>query len=191
MEAFLVSIASIALGELGDRTQFLALILATRLRRPVAVILGILVATLANHLLAALLGQWAGSLLSPRILRWILGISFLVLAAWALIPEKADAQPRARDGYGAFVVTVTAFFVAEMGDKTQIVAMALAAKYHNLIAVVTGSTIGMMLVNVPTVLLAKHVTRVVPLQWIRAAAALVYALLGVLTLLGYASLGIG
>jgi len=191
MEAFLVSIASIALGELGDRTQFLALILATRLRRPVAVILGILVATLANHLLAALLGQWAGSLLSPRILRWILGISFLVLAAWALIPEKAAAQPRARDGYGAFVVTVTAFFMAEMGDKTQIVAMALAAKYHNLIAVVTGSTIGMMLVNVPTVLLAKHVTRVVPLQWIRAAAALVYALLGVLTLLGYASLGIG
>jgi putative Ca2+/H+ antiporter (TMEM165/GDT1 family) len=191
MEAFLISITSVALGELGDKTQLLALILATRLQRPLAVILGILVATLANHFIAALFGQWVGSLLSPQLLRWILGVSFLVLAAWALIPEKAESEPRARDGYGAFVLTVVAFFMAEMGDKTQIVAMALAAKYHDLIAVVTGSTIGMMLVNVPTVLLANHVTRVVPLKWIRLAAAFVYALLGVLTLLGYAGLGLG
>jgi putative Ca2+/H+ antiporter (TMEM165/GDT1 family) len=191
MEAFLISITSIALGELGDKTQILALILATRLQRPVAVILGILVATLASHVIAALLGQWAGSVLNPQILRWILGISFLVLAAWALIPEKGEVEPHARDGYGAFVLTVTAFFIAEMGDKTQIVAMALAAKYHNLIAVVAGSTIGMMVINVPTVLLARHVTRIVPLKWIRVAAALVYALLGVLTLLGYAGLGLG
>jgi Ca2+/H+ antiporter, TMEM165/GDT1 family len=189
MEVLLVSIGSVALGELGDKTQLLALILATRLQRPLPVILGILVATLANHYVAALFGQWAGSLLSPRLLRWTLGISFLVLAAWALIPEKADSEPRARDGYGAFVLTTTAFFMAEMGDKTQIVAMALAARYHNLLAVVTGSTLGMMLVNVPTVLLANHVTRVVPLKWIRLAAALLYALLGVLSLLGHGGLG--
>jgi putative Ca2+/H+ antiporter (TMEM165/GDT1 family) len=191
MEAFLISVTSVALGELGDRTQFLALILATQLRRPLAVILGILVATFANHLLAAFVGQWAGSFLSPRILRWTLGISFLALAAWALIPEKCEAAPRARDGYGAFVVTVIAFFLAEMGDKTQIVALALAAKYHDLVAVVGGTTLGMMIVNTPTVLLAQHVTRIVPLESIRVAAALVYAVLGVLTLLGYAGLGLG
>jgi Ca2+/H+ antiporter, TMEM165/GDT1 family len=191
MEAFLVSIASIALGELGDKTQLLALILATQLRRPLAVLLGILVSTLANHLLAALLGQWAGSLLSPHVLRWVLGISFLALAAWVLIPDSADQAPRARDGYGAFMVTLWAFFIAEMGDKTQIVALALAAKYRDLLAVVAGTTIGMMIVNVPTVLLAERLTRVVPLRWIRLLAAIVYALLGVLTLLGYAGLGIG
>jgi putative Ca2+/H+ antiporter (TMEM165/GDT1 family) len=191
MQAFLVSIAGVALGELGDKTQLLALILATQLRRPLPIILGILVATTANHLLAAALGQWAGSLLNPQILRWILGISFIALAVWVLIPDKLDGAPRAADGYGAFMVTATTFFMAEMGDKTQIVALALAAKYHDLLAVVAGTTIGMMIVNVPTVLLAQHVTRVVPLKWIRIAAALVYALLGVLTLTGRAGLGIG
>jgi putative Ca2+/H+ antiporter (TMEM165/GDT1 family) len=191
MQAFLVSIAGVALGELGDKTQLLALILATQLRRPIPIILGILVATTANHLLAAALGQWAGSLLSPQILRWILGISFIALAVWVLIPDKADGKPHAADGYGAFMLTTTTFFMAEMGDKTQIVALALAAKYHDLLAVVAGTTIGMMIVNVPTVLLAQHVTRVVPLKWIRIAAALVYALLGVLTLTGRAGLGIG
>jgi Ca2+/H+ antiporter, TMEM165/GDT1 family len=191
MQAFLVSIAGVALGELGDKTQLLALILATQLRRPLPIILGILVATTANHLLAAAIGQWAGSLLSPEILRWILGVSFIALAVWVLIPDKADDKPHAADGYGAFMLTTTTFFMAEMGDKTQIVALALAAKYHNLIAVVAGTTIGMMIVNVPTVLLAQHVTRIVPLKWIRIAAALVYALLGVLTLTGRAGLGIG
>jgi putative Ca2+/H+ antiporter (TMEM165/GDT1 family) len=191
MEAFLVSIASVALGELGDKTQLLALILATQLRRPVPVILGVLVATLANHLLAAVAGQWAGSLLRPSLLRWILGLSFLLLAAWVWIPEKLDERPRAADGYGAFIVTATAFFMAEMGDKTQIVALALAAKYHDLLAVVAGTTLGMMIVNIPTVLLAERITRIVPLKWIRIAAALVYALLGVLTLLGIAGLGLG
>jgi putative Ca2+/H+ antiporter (TMEM165/GDT1 family) len=191
MEAFLVSITSVALGELGDKTQLLALVLATRLRRPLAIVLGVLVATLASHLLAALLGQWAGAQLTPQRLRWILGISFLALAAWALIPEKAESEPQARDGYGAFLVTVVAFFLAEMGDKTQIVAMALAARYHDLLAVVAGSTLGMMLVNVPTVLLANHVTRVLPLKWIRLAAALFYALLGVLTLSGHSGVRMG
>jgi Ca2+/H+ antiporter, TMEM165/GDT1 family len=190
MEAFLVSIASIALGELGDKTQLLALILATQLRRPSAILLGILVATLANHWLAALLGRWAGTILNPQLLRWVLGVSFLVLAAWVLVPDKAEQAPPARSDYGAFLVTLWAFFLAEIGDKTQIVALALAAKYRDLLAVVAGTTVGMMLVNVPTVLLAERLTRVVPLRWIRALAALVYALLGVLTLLGVAGLGI-
>jgi len=190
MQAFLISIASIALGELGDKTQFLALILATQLRRPLLVLLGIFLATLANHLLAALLGQWAGALLSPRILRWTLGISFLALAVWVLIPEKAETAPQAGDRYGALIVTFTTFFMAEMGDKTQIVALALAAKYQDLTAVVAGTTIGMMLVSIPTVLLAERITRLVPLKWIRVVAALAYALLGVLSLLGYAGVGL-
>lgn len=191
MQAFLVSIASIALGELGDKTQLLALILATQLRRPYAILAGILVATLANHLLAALLGQWAGSLLRPDVLRWILGASFLALAAWVLVPDAVDGRPRASGSYGAFIATATTFFMAEMGDKTQIVALALAARYRELGAVVAGTTVGMMLINVPTVLLAGHITRIVPLRWIRVAAAAVYALLGVLTLTGSTRPGFG
>ncbi len=191
MEAFLVSVASVALGELGDKTQILALVLATQLRRPLAVIFGVLAATIANHALAAVAGRWAGTLLSPQLLRWLLGISFLVLAAWVFVPEKADQQPHAAGRYGAFLVAATTFFLAEMGDKTQIVTLALAAKFHDLAPVVAGTVTGMMLVDVPTVLLASRITRIVPLQWIRVAAALVYAVLGVLTLLGFAGLGIG
>jgi putative Ca2+/H+ antiporter (TMEM165/GDT1 family) len=191
LETYLVSVASVALGELGDKTQILALVLATQLRRPWAVILGVLVATLANHALAALAGQWAGALLSPQLLRWVLGISFLVLAAWVFIPDKADEHPRNAGRYGAFLVTATTFFLAEMGDKTQIVTLALAAKFHDLLPVIAGTVTGMMLVDVPTVLLASRITRIVPLNWIRVAAALVYAVLGVLTLLGIAGLGIG
>jgi Ca2+/H+ antiporter, TMEM165/GDT1 family len=191
MQAFLVSIASIALGELGDKTQLLALILATQLRRPMAVILGVLVATLANHLLAALAGQWAGTLLRPELLRWILGISFLVLSAWVLVPDKLDDKPRVTDGYGAFMVTLTAFFMAEMGDKTQIVALALAAKYNDLIAVVAGTTLGMMIVNIPTVLCAERATKWIPLKLVRAIAAAVYAILGIMTLLGYSNVNLG
>ena len=191
IQIFLISVASVALGELGDKTQLLALILATQLRRPGAVLSGILVATLGNHVLAALAGQWASALLSPLLLRWILGVSFLVLAAWVFVPEKVDERPRTGGGYGAFVVTAMTFFLAEMGDRTQIVTLALAAKFHELLPVVAGTVLGMMLIDVPTVLLADRVTRIVPLQWIRIAAALVYALLGVLTLLGIAGLGIG
>ena len=189
MEAFLICVTAIVLGEIGDRTQLLALILATRLRRPLPIIFGILVATLANHLLAALFGQWAGSLLSPRLLRWTLGISFLLLAAWVLVPDKAETGEAARGGYGAFMLTVTTFFLAEMGDKTQIAAMALAARFRSLAVVVAGTTCGMMLVEVPTVLLAGRVTRIMPLRWIRLGAAIAYALLGALTLCGYAPLG--
>jgi putative Ca2+/H+ antiporter (TMEM165/GDT1 family) len=184
MHAFVVSVAAVSLGELGDKTQLLALLLATRLRAPVPVILGILVATVGNHLIACLLGQWAGARLDPQLLRWALGISFLVLAGWVLVPDAADSGSETRSGYGAFALTVVTFFLAEMGDKTQVVTLALAARYQTLVPVLAGTVSGMMLVDVPTVLLAGRLTRTLPLRWIRRAAALIYLVLGVTTLLG-------
>jgi putative Ca2+/H+ antiporter (TMEM165/GDT1 family) len=191
MEAFMISTASIAVGELGDKTQLLSLILATRLRKPMPIIAGIFVATLLNHLGACLVGEWAGKLISPQILRWVLGISFLAVAAWALIPDKMDEDVKERGNYGVFVLTAVTFFLAEMGDKTQIVALALAAKYNDLIAVVAGTTLGMMIVNVPTVLFADRATRWVPVKVVRVVAAAIYAVLGVVTLLGYSRMSLG
>jgi putative Ca2+/H+ antiporter (TMEM165/GDT1 family) len=184
MEVFLVSTASIAVGELGDKTQLLALILASRLRKPVPIIAGIVVATLVNHLLACLVGEWVSTLLTPNVLRWVLGISFLAVAAWALIPDKLDEHVKTRGNYGIFVLTTVTFFLAEMGDKTQIIALALAAKYDALVAVVAGSTLGMVLVNVPTVLFADRAMKWIPVKIVRVVAAVVYAILGVLTLTG-------
>jgi Ca2+/H+ antiporter, TMEM165/GDT1 family len=189
MQAFLISTASIAVGELGDKTQLLSLLLATRLRKPGPIIAGIFAATLLNHLGACLLGEWVGMLLTPLVLRWALGISFLAVAAWALIPDKLDTEGQQRGGYSVFLLTAVTFFFAEMGDKTQIIALALAAKYHDLLGVVAGTTLGMMIVNVPTVLCAERATRWIPLQVVRAVAAVIYALLGVLTLLGYSGAG--
>lgn len=185
MEPFFVSTASIAVGELGDKTQLLSLILATRLRKPLPIIAGILAATLVNHLLACLLGEWVSTLLTPNILRWVLGISFLAVAGWALIPDKLDEDVQTRGNYGVFALTTVTFFLAEMGDKTQIIALALAAKYEALLAVVAGTTLGMMLVNVPTVLFAERATKWIPLKVVRVAAAVIYAILGILTLTGY------
>jgi Ca2+/H+ antiporter, TMEM165/GDT1 family len=190
MEAFLVSITSVALGELGDKTQLLALVLATRLRRPAAVIAGAFVATLANHLVTCWVGQWAATLLNPVVLRWVLGVSFLGVALWALIPDRLDTGVATRGAYGVFALTVVTFFLAEMGDKTQIAALALAAKYTSLWQVVAGTTLGMMIVNVPTVIFAERLTRRIPLRAVRAVAAAVYAALGVATLLGYSRLGL-
>jgi Ca2+/H+ antiporter, TMEM165/GDT1 family len=182
---FLTSVASIAIGELGDKTQLLALMLGARLRQPAPIIAGILVATLANHLLACLVGEWLGELITPNVLRWILGISFLAVAIWALIPDRMDDTVNTGSNYGAFVLTVVTFFIAEMGDKTQIVALALAARYHALAAVVAGTTLGMMIVNVPTVMFANRATRWIPVRLVRVIAAFIYALLGILTLTGY------
>jgi putative Ca2+/H+ antiporter (TMEM165/GDT1 family) len=190
MEAFLISTASVAVGELGDKTQLLSLILATRLRKPGPIIAGIFVATLLNHLIACWIGEWAGKLVSPQLLRWVLGISFLAVAAWALIPDKMDDDVQTRDAYGVFALTAVTFFLAEMGDKTQIVALALAAKYDDLIAVVAGTTLGMMLVNIPTVLFADRATKWIPVKLVRMIAAGIYAVLGVLTLLGYSSVNL-
>ena len=185
MEIFLVSTASIAVGELGDKTQLLSLILATRLRKPGPIIAGIVVATLVNHLLACLVGEWVSTLLTPNVLRWVLGISFLAVAAWALIPDKLDEDVKTRGNYGIFVLTAVTFFLAEMGDKTQIIALALAAKYDALVAVVAGTTLGMVLVNVPTVLFADRAMKWIPVKIVRVVAAVVYAILGILTLAGY------
>ncbi len=190
MEALLVSTTSVALGELGDKTHLLALVLASRLRRPAPIIAGAFVATLGNHLIACWIGQWAATLLSPAVLRWVLGISFLGVALWALIPERLDTGVETRGAYGIFVLTAVTFFLAEMGDKTQIAALALAAKYTSLWQVVAGTTLGMMIVNVPTVLFAERATRWIPLQPVRIAAAAIYAVLGVATLLGYSRLGV-
>lgn len=191
MEAFLISTASVAVGELGDKTQLLSLILATRLRRPVPIIAGIFVATLLNHLGACLVGEWAGKLISPQLLRWVLGISFLAVAAWALIPDKMDEDVKERGTYGVFALTAVTFFLAETGDKTQIVALALAAKYNDLIPVVAGTTLGMMIVNIPTVLFAERATKWIPLKVVRVIAAAIYAALGILTLLGYSRVSLG
>jgi Ca2+/H+ antiporter, TMEM165/GDT1 family len=191
MEAFLISTASVAVGELGDKTQLLALILATRLRKPGPIIAGIFVATLLNHLIACSLGEWASKLISPPLLKWVLGISFLAVAAWALIPDKMEDDVKTRDAYGVFALTAVTFFLAEMGDKTQIVALALAAKYNDLVAVVAGTTLGMMLVNIPTVLFADQATKWIPVKLVRVIAAGIYAVLGVVTLLGYSSVNLG
>jgi putative Ca2+/H+ antiporter (TMEM165/GDT1 family) len=185
MEAFTVSTASVAFGELGDKTQILALVLATRLRKPVAIIAGVFVATLTNHLIACLVGEWAGTLFSPQVLRWVLGLSFLCVAVWALIPDKMDDEITTRSTYGVFALTIVTFFLAEMGDKTQIAALALAAKYTSLAQVVAGTTLGMMIVNIPTVVFADRATEWIPLKAVRIAAAVIYSVLGVATLLGY------
>ena len=185
MDPFFVSTASVAMGELGDKTQLLSLILATRLRKPLPIIAGIFVATLVNHLIACSVGEWVGKLITPNILRWVLGISFLAVAVWALIPDKMDEDVKIRGSYGVFVLTAVTFFLAEMGDKTQIIALALAAKYDALIAVVAGTTLGMMIVNVPTVLFADRAMKWIPVKVVRVVAAMIYAILGVMTLLGY------
>lgn len=191
MEAFLISTASVAIGELGDKTQILSLVLATRLRKPWPIIAGIFVATFLNHLIACSLGEWAGKLLNPQLLRWVLGIAFLAVAAWALTPDKMEDDVSTRDVYGVFALTAVAYFLAEMGDKTQIVAVALAAKYNDLVAVVAGTTLGMMLVSIPTVLCADRATNWIPLKLVRMIAAAIYAVLGILTLLGYSGAKLG
>src|SRR3984885_1095378 len=188
MEAFLVSTASVTIGELGDKTQLLSLILASRLRRPVPIIAGVFVATLGNHLLACWFGEWVGNLITPQILRWVLGLSFIAVAIWALIPDKLDDDVESRSAQGVFLFTVVTFFLAEMGDKTQVLAVALAARYQELIQVVTGTTLGMMLVNVPTVLFADRAVRWIALKLVRVAAAVIYTVLAIATLMGYQGL---
>jgi putative Ca2+/H+ antiporter (TMEM165/GDT1 family) len=182
MEAFLVSTGVVAVGEIGDKTQLLSLVLAARYRRPLPIILGIVCATLANHAIAAAAGIWLRGAFDPGSLRWALGLSFLALAAWALIPDRADGELAPADRYGVFLVTLVAFFLAEMGDKTQITTLMLAAKYDSIMLVVAGSTLGMLCADVPAVLLASMALRAIPLKAIRLAAAALFAALGVATL---------
>ncbi len=189
MEAFLISTGIVALAEIGDKTQLLAFILAAKFRKPLPIILGILVATLVNHGVAAFLGTWLTSLISPGALRWVLGLSFIVMAVWILIPDQLEEDAKlTRSGvlgvFGIFGTTVLAFFLAEMGDKTQIATVALAAQYQALLAVVAGTTLGMMIANVPAVLLGNRITQYMPVRLVHTIAAAVFAVLGIATLLG-------
>jgi putative Ca2+/H+ antiporter (TMEM165/GDT1 family) len=184
MEAFLISTGIVALAEIGDKTQLLAFLLAAKFRRPVPIVLGILVATVANHGLAAALGAWISSVLGPEAMRWILGVSFLAMAAWTLVPDKFDDGEAKVGGYGVFLATLVAFFIAEMGDKTQVATVALAARFGSMLAVVAGTTLGMMLANVPAVYFGERIANKVPLRLVHGIAAAVFAALGVATLLG-------
>ena len=184
MEAFLVSTGIVALAEIGDKTQLLAFILAAKFRRPLPIIVGILVATIANHGFAGALGSWITSLVGPETLRWVLGISFIAMAIWTLIPDKFDEDDAKLTRFGVFGTTLVAFFLAEMGDKTQIATVALAAQYHAFFSVVAGTTLGMMIANVPAVLLGDRIANRVPVRLVHGIAAVIFAILGVATLLG-------
>jgi putative Ca2+/H+ antiporter (TMEM165/GDT1 family) len=184
LEAFLVSTGVVALGEMGDKTQLLAIVLAASFRRPAPIIAGILVATLVNHALAGAAGGWVARLLGPDVLRWVIGLSFLAMAGWMLVPDRIDDEAaRGKHRFGVFGTTVIAFFLAEMGDKTQIATVALAARYADVVQVVLGTTFGMMLANVPAVFLGDRVARKVSMKAVHGIAAVIFAMLGVLTLL--------
>ena len=178
MEAFFISAAVVAVAEIGDKTQLLALMLAARYRKPVPIILGIFLATLANHALAAWAGAAVAAWIGPEAMRWILGATFIVMAGWCLIPDKADDGPQAARQAGAFLATLIAFFIVEIGDKTQIATVALAARFQSLIAVTAGTTIGMLLANVPVVLFGDAIARRLPLRIVRAVAAILFLVLG-------------
>ena len=184
MDAFLVSTAIVALAEIGDKTQLLAFILAARFRRPWPIILGILAATLANHAAAGALGTWITSLMSPLTLRWVLGLSFIAMAVWTLIPDKLDEDDAKLPRFGVFGATLIAFFLAEMGDKTQVATVALAAQYQMLVAVVAGTTLGMMIANVPAVLLGDRIAARMPVKLVHGIAAAIFLGLGIATLAG-------
>lgn len=184
MEAFLISTGIVALAEIGDKTQLLAFILAAKFRKPLPIIFGILVATIANHAFAGALGSWITSLIGPETLRWVLGVSFIAMAIWTLIPDTLDESEAKQTRYGVFVTTFVAFFLAEMGDKTQVATVALAAQYQAFIYVVAGTTLGMMIANIPAVLVGDTIANKIPVRLVHAIAAAIFAILGVATLLG-------
>jgi putative Ca2+/H+ antiporter (TMEM165/GDT1 family) len=185
MEAFLVSIAAVAVGEIGDKTQLIALLLAARFRRPRPIIAGIFVATLFNHGLAVLVGRFIRDLVDPGVLRWVVGLSFLAIAAWAIRADKLDdneVKPAGR--YGVFAVTAATFFLAEFGDKTQLATVALAARFSNLWEVLAGTTLGMLLVDAPAVLLAGRAAPKFPFKLVRYISAALFAIIGLAALVG-------
>ncbi|MEZ5703214.1 MAG: TMEM165/GDT1 family protein [Burkholderiaceae bacterium] len=184
MEAFWVSTGVVALGEMGDKTQLLAMLLAARFKKPLPIILGILVATLANHALAGAVGGWVANALGPDVLRWVIGLSFIAMAVWMLVPDKLDDDLEVKEVavWGVLGTTVLAFFLAEMGDKTQIATVALAARYTDLVWVVAGSTLGMMLANVPAVYLGDKVAKRLSMAWVHGISALIFVVLGLMTL---------
>jgi putative Ca2+/H+ antiporter (TMEM165/GDT1 family) len=188
LEALLVSAGVVALAEIGDKTQLLALVLAARFRAPVAVILGIFTATLANHLAAGWVGTLLAAHISPAVMRWALALSFFGTAVWMFIPDREPEGQAQTAQFGAYGTTVIAFFLAEIGDKTQLATVALAARYQQLLAVVCGTTFGMLLANAPVVLLGGAAARRIPLKLVNRVAAVAFVVLGVLALLGHTGL---
>ena len=183
-EPFLMSTGIVALAEIGDKTQLLAFMLAARFRRPWPIIAGILIATVANHAFAGAVGTWITTLVGPDVLRWVLGLSFLAMAVWILIPDKIDDDELSAPKFGVLGTTIVAFFLAEMGDKTQIATVALAAQYGAYVAVVAGTTLGMMIANVPAVIAGDRVAHRLPVRLIHGVAASLFAVLGIAALLG-------
>ncbi len=184
MESLLVSTGVVALAEIGDKTQLLAFILAARFKKPVPIVAGILVATLVNHGLAGALGAWITSVLSPEVMRWVLGASFIGMAIWTLIPDKIEEEETTVAGHlGVFGATLVTFFLAEMGDKTQIATVALAAHYPSPFMVVAGTTLGMLIADVPAVFVGNKFAEKIPMKLVHTIAAGIFAVMGVLTLL--------
>ncbi|MEZ5729465.1 MAG: TMEM165/GDT1 family protein [Burkholderiaceae bacterium] len=192
MESLLVSTGVVALAEIGDKTQLLAFVLAARFRKPLPIILGILVATVFNHGLAGALGAWITTTLSPEVLRWVLGLSFIAMAIWTMIPDKIEEEEAAvAQRFGVFGATLVTFFLAEMGDKTQVATIAMAAHYAEPLRVVAGTTLGMLIADVPAVFAGDRLATKIPMKLVHAVAAAIFAVLGLATLLGAgAKLGI-
>jgi len=185
MESLLVSTGVVALAEIGDKTQHLAFILAARFKKPLPIILGILVATLINHGLAGALGAWITSAVTPEILRWVLGISFIGMAIWTMIPDKIEEEEtKVAQKFGVFGATLITFFLAEMGDKTQIATVAMAAHYAAPLLVVIGTTLGMLIADVPAVFLGDKLANKIPMKLVHSIAAAIFAILGIATLFG-------
>lgn len=184
MESLLISAGVVALAEIGDKTQLLALVLAARYRRPIPIILGILVATLLNHALAGAVGSVLAAAIGPNALRWILGGSFIAMALWTLVPDESPETSSQPPRFGVFGTTLVAFFLLEMGDKTQIATVALAARYQSLLLVTVGTTLGMMLANVPAVLLGDVAATKLPMKLVRGIAAAIFLILGCIVLIG-------
>jgi Ca2+/H+ antiporter, TMEM165/GDT1 family len=189
VEAFLISTGVVALGEMGDKTQLLAMLLAVKFRKPAPIILGIFVATLLNHATAGLVGGWIAQALGSVVLRWVIGLSFIAMAGWMLIPDKIDGFDAAGpQRFGVFGTTLIAFFLAEMGDKTQIATVALAARFQDLWAVVAGTTLGMLIADVPAVFVGDRLAKEIPMTLVHTIAAAIFAVLGLLTLFNIGTL---
>jgi putative Ca2+/H+ antiporter (TMEM165/GDT1 family) len=188
MEPLFISTGVVALAEIGDKTQLLAFLLAARFKKPVPIVLGILLATLVNHGLAGALGAWITASVSPTVLRWILGLGFLAMAAWTLVPDKIeDEEASIASRFGVFGATLVTFFLAEMGDKTQLATVALAAHYAAPLVVVIGTTLGMLIADVPAVFIGDKLADRIPMKLVHGIAAAIFAGLGVATLLGVGS----
>lgn len=185
MEAFFVSTAVVAVAEIGDKTQLLALVLACRFRQPLPIALGMILATLANHAAAAFAGTWITQAVDPSVMRWLLGASFLAVAVWALIPDKLDGEPKLLKIAGPFLTTLIAFFLVEIGDKTQIATVGLAIRFDALLPVIAGTTLGMALANGPVIVFGEALARQLPLRFVRLCAATAFAVLGASVLAGW------